>query len=538
MKGGSLRSQQRHTRFNECGQAIVFIVLALSLFLLAAVGFAVDIANLWFHRQVAQNAADAACTAGAMDLYLSAQGTPMGGFTPGTAFTCSSTPGAAPCQYAALNGYNGTGLVGGSASNEVAVSFPSAGSNPAPGVTPPPAALAPYPFIRVDVVDRARVFLMALLTGTRTQDVRAFAVCGLELSPSVLPILVLDPTRAGTLSLGGNTSFTVYGGPPRGVQVNSSSGSAVGSGGTIDLHQGGPNHTGSDLGVFGGPSANPGNFNGGTTGNWVSPASPVFDPFALLPAPAQPPNTPPAGGVHVNYHENGCPDPNGCAWYTAGYYPSGITIKDKTAVFDPGIYYVLNGLALQSNSTVRPSTALGDGSGGTIFYFADTNSVSVGANSGSESVDAFTTSTTKCTPSSILPDNLPATLNGNILLAPCSGTYGDPLGTSNPIGEQRGILFFQNRSQSANPQWGGGGQFLLAGTMYFHQCVTSGPDRGTNCSPSAYNTTLSLGGNAGSGTYNLGGMVVDRLSMGGTSGITMDLNPNAMFGTPKAALLR
>jgi hypothetical protein len=33
-------------------------------------------------------------------------------------------------------------------------------------------------------------------------------------------------------------------------------------------------------------------------------------------------------------------------------------------------------------------------------------------------------------------------------------------------------------------------------------------------------------------------MVVDRLSMGGTSGITMDLNPNAMFGTPKAALLR
>jgi hypothetical protein len=240
----------------------------------------------------------------------------------------------------------------------------------------------------------------------------------------------------------------------------------------------------------------------------------------------------------VNYHENGCPDPDGCAWYTAGYYPSGITIKKKTAVFDPGVYYVLNGLALQSNSTVRPSTAVGDGSGGTIFYFADTNSVSVGANSGSESVDAFTTSTTKCTPSSILPDNLPATLNGNILLAPCSGTYGDPLGTSNPIGEQRGILFFQNRSQSANPQWGGGGQFLLAGTMYFHQCVTSGPDRGTNCSPSAYNTTLSLGGNAGSGTYNLGGMVVDRLSMGGTSGITMDLNPNAMFGTPKAALLR
>ncbi len=59
--------------------------------------------NLWFHRQTAQNAADAACTAGAMDMMLYAEGLQTGhqGFTPGTAFRCSAGSTAAPCQYAA-----------------------------------------------------------------------------------------------------------------------------------------------------------------------------------------------------------------------------------------------------------------------------------------------------------------------------------------------------------------------------------------------------------------------------------------------------
>jgi uncharacterized membrane protein len=41
----------------------------LSLFLLAVLAFAVDYTNIWFQRQQMQTAADAACQAGAMDVY-------------------------------------------------------------------------------------------------------------------------------------------------------------------------------------------------------------------------------------------------------------------------------------------------------------------------------------------------------------------------------------------------------------------------------------------------------------------------------------
>jgi len=45
-------------------------------------------------------------------------------------------------------------------------------------------------------------------------------------------------------------------------------------------------------------------------------------------------------------------------------------------------------------------------------------------------------------------------------------------------------------------------------------------------------------GNSGSGTYVLGDIVVDNLTLGGTSGITMDLNPAQAAGILKATLLR
>jgi len=150
-----------------------------------------------------------------------------------------------------------------------------------------------------------------------------------------------------------------------------------------------------------------------------------------------------------------------------------------------------------------------------------------------------------------LPANVPATLTGSVLLGPCNApsvgalcapncaiNYGDPLGTGNPIGEQRGILFFQNRSKGAAADFSGGGQFLLSGTMYLHQCVTSGADTGLGCdATSAFNSSLSLGGNSGAGTI-VGQIVVDQLSLGGNSGITMDLNGGGSYSIMKATLLR
>jgi uncharacterized membrane protein len=96
-----------HLREHESGQAAILLLVILSVFLLGVVGFAVDLSNMWFQRQAAQSAADAACMAGAMDmLYVhngSLASTP--GFTPGTNGDCYTVSSSALCQYAAFNAY-------------------------------------------------------------------------------------------------------------------------------------------------------------------------------------------------------------------------------------------------------------------------------------------------------------------------------------------------------------------------------------------------------------------------------------------------
>src|SRR5882724_10467568 len=101
---------------SERGQAFLVIVVFIAVFLLAALGIAADYAQVWAHRQMAQGAADAACQAGAADLYLKQIGTPsgsngIGSFDwIGTAFDCSTYSSSAPCAYAALNGYSGSNV--------------------------------------------------------------------------------------------------------------------------------------------------------------------------------------------------------------------------------------------------------------------------------------------------------------------------------------------------------------------------------------------------------------------------------------------
>ncbi len=79
------RTRPRDRKQTEAGQAGIVVVLMLSLFLLAALAFAVDYTNIWFQRQQVQTAADAACQAGAMDIYELAAGVSLAhaGFTSG-----------------------------------------------------------------------------------------------------------------------------------------------------------------------------------------------------------------------------------------------------------------------------------------------------------------------------------------------------------------------------------------------------------------------------------------------------------------------
>ena len=568
--------RRRTRRTGESGQALLFYILVMGTFLLGALLFAFDLSNMWFHRQAAQTAADAACAAGAMDLYLDSQGAATGhqGFTPGTGYSCGTGSTDSVCSYAAKNGYNSNNTYPG---NSVSVSFPSSVIGCGAGCQPP-AVVAAVPFIRVDAVDHVQTFFAGLLNGSTTSDVRAFSTCGAELATAPIPIVVLDPQSPSStpaqaaLNIQGNGTIAIIGGPAQSIQVNSADSSTScgqsdcsvnlpwGSA-KIDLRKGGPDQTGSIMGLWGAPSTAPSGFLPGTTGQWVAPSAPISDPFAQVCAPGG------TGCSTINgYYVPATPTAlqtvptkkNGCVLYTAGPYPSGISVDSSgggsaVAVFDPGLYYVTGGLALKSGSTVRPGTGTGDGSGGVTFYFAGSGTtagtVQVDANSGKNTaVDAFNTQSgtgslalgVACTGSSVIPSNVPATVTGNILLGPCTGYYGDPLGTSDtPNGEQRGFLFFQDRSgKSVDPSWGGGGQFLLAGTMYFHSCNSTGSGTGCGTAPTYFNDILSLNGNSGSGTYVLGSIVADNLTLGGTSGINMDLNPTKAYSILKVSILQ
>ena len=101
----------RRARSGEEGQTVALVLMALGLFLVGTIALAVDFTYLWFRQQAAQNAADAACGSGAMDMLLLATGgtvTPTH-LEPPNSFTCSNTDISmpanykVPCWYAAVN---------------------------------------------------------------------------------------------------------------------------------------------------------------------------------------------------------------------------------------------------------------------------------------------------------------------------------------------------------------------------------------------------------------------------------------------------
>src|SRR5258708_2609975 len=110
-----LTNEQRFA--SQRGQTFLIIAVFITFFLLAVMGLATDYGQVWAHRQIAQAAADAACEAGAADLFL--VGTDPTATTDfpgldftwiGSAYNCGAKPNSVPCQYAALNGYSGANV--------------------------------------------------------------------------------------------------------------------------------------------------------------------------------------------------------------------------------------------------------------------------------------------------------------------------------------------------------------------------------------------------------------------------------------------
>ncbi len=504
----------------EGGQTTILVILVLGLVLLGALGLGIDFSNAHYHRQWAQAAADSACVAGAMDLLVNAQGNSLGGFpagSPPAKFTCAEAPTSAVCQYAQLNGYDGSGRVAGRASSDVLITFPGAVT----GVTAPPASLAPTPFIRVNVLDRMSLGFAGLLMGRTSMDVAATATCGLQQANSPVPIIVLNPSCQHAFEVSNTSaSISIVGGPPRSVQVNSSdtscaaatsNGGCSGSG-TVDLTKGGPSFSGSDFGVWGGPKTAPSNF----TGNHWGSASPIQDPYAQLNAPSiptlSPTNTTPVARA---YNVNGCPDHGGCVEYQPGLYTKPIVVKSKTAIFAPGLYYMkpttpdnVNcgnpsscttkptgqchaSLTVDTQGVIRPAPPY---SGGATFYFSGTGPGNYGSafigqhagESGSRTIDAFQTSNAICPGGAAPPSQLglPTTVDGNVLLGQCTGkgTFSGATFVNGPAetsGTVRGMIFFQDRADAdshGQASMQGGGGLVISGNMYFHNCNSLNPN--------------------------------------------------------------
>ena len=238
----------------ERGSVLIMVVLALGIFLFAAIGLGIDGSRLYSERVMAQAAADAAAQAAIMSIF---NGTHIDGVAPDfptSTFNCTAYPASPPCVYAQRNSF-------GTAADTVVIDFPDASAIP-PGITlseSDPTAIA-----RATVVRRVDTTLMRLF-GSNFTDVKAIGIAAIVDVIAPVPILVTHPTNQGSFSMNGNPTITICGGPGRSIQVNSSSATSlvIKGGPTVNLTKAGPKDskvspcttgTGADFGDLGGPA--------------------------------------------------------------------------------------------------------------------------------------------------------------------------------------------------------------------------------------------------------------------------------------------
>lgn len=315
----------------DSGQALVLVVVALGLFMFAALGLGIDGAQLYAHRQMAQAAADAAAQAAIMSIVRGTNSTSTYPFSTAASFTCTVPPAAldlrTPCVYAQYNGF-------GTSTDTVIVSFPSTVS----GVTLSSGAT---PAVAVSV---QRVLTAGLIrfAGISTYSVIAKATAGILASVPTTCLYVLDPSAANAFTANNGASVTMN----CGIAINDNNADAA----TIS---GGATVTATAISIAGNYVVN----NGGT----VSPApttgtSTVVDPFASVAGPT-------AGACnYTNY------SPGYGTWVLSpGTYCGGITINNgATATFNAGTYIIDGGgITFGGGATITGS--------GVMFYLTGTN---------------------------------------------------------------------------------------------------------------------------------------------------------------------
>jgi hypothetical protein len=498
----------------EEGQAILIVVLAMGIFLLGAVGLAIDGSHLFSQRQMAQSAADSAAIAGIMSIFDGTNTTGAHSFSTGASFNCTTTDARTPCVYAAKNAFGAT------AADTVTIDFPTT----APGVSL--SASYPTALVRATVSRNVPTTLMRMITPTTFTTVTATATAAIVDIFAPIPIIVLHPTLTDAFQLQGNPNITICGGPTKSIQVNSaaSEDSHLAGSAHIDLSHAGPKDTagdctlgtGSDFGLWGGsyPTDPTSIVSLGSTGHYVNPASPIKDPLASVNPPPIPALAPGQTSLSAGATSGGVTCPvsagvKGCTVWSPGKYPSGISATNTTMLMKPGIYYMVTGgfsCASNCNITTITGSDTGPGStntgwdgtkagGGVLVYNSGTGPVNIGSNG-----------------------------TAYMIGSPATSAY-------------KGILFFEDRAAPANisppiknaNSLGGGGAMTLIGTLYFTNA---------GITTSTHYQELRLSGNSGSGTLVQGEIIADSLTLGGGGNITMNLNPAATLIVPQVALVQ
>ncbi|MGP8226047.1 MAG: hypothetical protein ACLQGT_07810 [Terracidiphilus sp.] len=179
----------------ESGQTITVWLGAIVVMSSVLMGSAYDMSVAWMHKQWADTAAQAACTAGAMDMLWAAnKGIPS---TPVTAYNflsstsgdCATSSSNAMCYYAKLNGYASPGLTSNAPSNDVSWSMSTTqptNSNSSPALTTTPSNGVPA-YMNVAVTENVPVTFMGIFAhflgmknSWNTIQVAGHCNCGLE----------------------------------------------------------------------------------------------------------------------------------------------------------------------------------------------------------------------------------------------------------------------------------------------------------------------------------------------------------------------
>jgi Flp pilus assembly protein TadG len=318
----------------EDGQAVILVVVAMSLLLIGALGLAIDGGQMYAQRQMAQAAADAAAQAGIMSIFTGTNATsafPFGtGATPIASSVCTTTDSRTPCVYARDNGFGGT------AADTVTLSFPASVS----GVT---LSSASVPALKVTVKRTLQTGLIRMIGGPATSSINANATAGLVGTVSPDSIIVLGP-GANAFQANNGATVAVNGGA---IAINSPNSDAA----TIS---GGASVAASAIDIVGAAVIN----NGGTTTPApVTGVAAVADPLALLPALA------PGTCLYTSMY-----NPGSGTILQPGTYCGGITVANgATNVTFAAGDYIINGGGVTFAGGVSVSGS------GVMFYLTGTN---------------------------------------------------------------------------------------------------------------------------------------------------------------------